>query len=50
MDRITDSGSVGCGSIPHGGTKNVQRHAERFFVFLQIRNKCADNAEDVDDV
>lgn len=21
MDRITDSGSVGCGSIPHGGTK-----------------------------
>ena len=22
MDRITDSGSVGCGSIPHGATVN----------------------------
>ena len=21
MDRISDSGSDGCGSIPHGGTK-----------------------------
>ena len=21
MDRITDSGSVGCGSIPHGATE-----------------------------
>ena len=30
MDRITDSGSVGCGSIPHGATKNVQLTAERF--------------------
>ena len=23
MDRISDSGSDGCGSIPHGGTKNA---------------------------
>ena len=22
MDRISDSGSDGCGSIPHGGTKS----------------------------
>ncbi len=29
MDRITDSGSVGCGSIPHGGT--VHKAKEWFF-------------------
>ena len=23
MDRISDSGSDGCGSIPHGGTKKT---------------------------
>ena len=25
MDRISDSGSDGCGSIPHGGT-NLKQH------------------------
>ena len=32
MDRISDSGSDGCGSIPHGGTKKVQRQLNVFFV------------------
>ena len=25
MDRITDSGSVGCGSIPHGAANDLKQ-------------------------
>ena len=29
MDRISDSGSEGCGSIPHGGTKKASSNLRR---------------------
>ena len=29
MDRISDSGSDGCGSIPHGGTRKAPQHMPR---------------------
>ena len=29
MDRISDSGSDGCGSIPHGGTERMTCHTWR---------------------
>ena len=29
MDRISDSGSDGCGSIPHGGTERMACHTWR---------------------
>ena len=32
MDRISDSGSDGCGSIPHGGTKAETAAAVSAFV------------------
>ena len=28
MDRISDSGSEGCGSIPHGGTRTLEYRNE----------------------
>ena len=31
MDRISDSGSDGCGSIPHGGTNFKQVHLSQPF-------------------
>ena len=38
MDRISDSGSDGCGSIPHEGTKKVQRKVLTLFYYrLGIR-------------
>ena len=30
MDRISDSGSDGCGSIPHGATKKSADHQPTF--------------------
>ncbi len=33
MDRISDSGSDGCGSIPHGGTKAEAALLSRFFLY-----------------
>ena len=29
MDRISDSGSDGCGSIPHGGTYKIRKGSSR---------------------
>ena len=37
MDRISDSGSDGCGSIPHGGTKKAIRSDCFFFYLLNCR-------------
>ena len=34
MDRISDSGSEGCGSIPHGGTKKDSRTSLSLFLYL----------------
>ena len=48
MDRISDSGSEGCGSIPHGGTK-IAGHFGRLFL-LYVRNKYSDNTEHRDDI
>ena len=37
MDRISDSGSDGCGSIPHGGTKNLSANGcGEAFVYYDI--------------
>ena len=50
MDRISDSGSDGCGSIPHGGTeKRGQKPSFLFSTFLQICYQYSDNPEYVDD-
>ena len=35
MDRISDSGSDGCGSIPHGGTKKGLRPLSLYPVYPQ---------------
>ncbi len=29
MDRMWDSGSLGCGSIPHGGTKHDKKTQQK---------------------
>ena len=34
MDRISDSGSDGCGSIPHGGTRFVDNALTLSALFL----------------
>lgn len=53
MDRISDSGSDGCGSIPHGGTKK-QSLAALFFcicvisTILDVRNQDSYNSENID--
>ena len=36
MDRISDSGSDGCGSIPHGGTKMTHGNHESFLVSTPV--------------
>ena len=50
MDRITDSGSVGCGSIPHGGTKKEACQPLFLYLVSDIRDEDSDYPEDVDDV
>ena len=35
MDRISDSGSDGCGSIPHGGTKKDRLGLSFFCIHMQ---------------
>ena len=43
MDRISDSGSDGCGSIPHGGTK---KEMPRHLLFcLYVRDQDSDYTE-----
>ena len=36
MDRIQDSGSYDCGSIPHGGTKRTLQITVSFFVWVLL--------------
>lgn len=50
MDKIKDSGSFDCGSIPHGGTQKGSALPNPFIMFLYIWNEDADYAEDVDDI
>lgn len=43
MDRMWDSGSLGCGSIPHGGTKKSKTkkwstHRVNHFFYHQYHN------------
>ena len=53
MDRISDSGSDGCGSIPHGGTKNRATRLCFFCIcviptILDVRNQDSYNSENID--
>ena len=53
MDRISDSGSDGCGSIPHGGTKKTEPRSSVFCIYmianiLNIRNQDSYNSENID--
>ncbi len=43
MDRISDSGSDGCGSIPHGSTKKIS--AFRRFFRTPMRNRLSHKAD-----
>ena len=40
MDRISDSGSDGCGSIPHGGTKMTHGKTMSHFLSQPLALKC----------
>ena len=48
MDRISDSGSDGCGSIPHGGTKKEMQPASPFS--LSVRDENSYDTEYIYDV
>lgn len=50
MDRITDSGSVGCGSIPHRGTKKEACQPLFLYLVSDVRYEDSDYSEDVYDV
>ncbi len=61
MDRISDSGSDGCGSIPHGSTNKTAASAAfgrageaamayRMGSCLDVRDEDADYAEETDDI
>ena len=39
MDRISDSGSEGCGSIPHGGTIRATFIFDEFGILTEIIEK-----------
>ena len=45
MDRISDSGSDGCGSIPHGGTKKAIR-PDCFFLSVELPLQVGDEDSD----
>ena len=38
MDRISDSGSDGCGSIPHGGTRTGRICGQFLFIPQSLRD------------